>query len=194
MRRHDLFEEYRNPFNLPIEVIEAFHELGSMQRGKPEQIMVSIQHTMGGGVLNPVVEHAGDLIHRITHQVGYGHVGYSETVEKVERIYKYLSSGYGFEREMRENIRNNSQDPEQLKEKLDRMLYQYAKAHEALPAYNDLHLKCKKATVAIGHQNWNKAQSVIFDIKMLTWEGKEKFAEAALEYELDETGQPKVIG
>ena len=54
---------------LPADVIKAFENLGDLQRGLPEMAMLQIQFANGGGVLNPLVEHLGDIIHRMTYLV-----------------------------------------------------------------------------------------------------------------------------
>ena len=52
--------------------------------------------------------------------------------EKVKRGLMYLTHKYGFEREMRENMKANGTDAE----KLDRQLIEYSKEHEKIPVYN----------------------------------------------------------
>src|SRR4051812_32544127 len=51
---------------LPPEVDRAFLDLGNAQRGAPEAAMVEAQLAIGGGVLGGLIEHVGDLTHRMT--------------------------------------------------------------------------------------------------------------------------------
>ena len=90
---------------LPPDVVKAFEELGDQQRGEPERAMLRVQFAMGGGVLNPVVEHVGDITHRMSHMVKYGTV---LGREKIIKTYDWLATRYGFEREFEENLRNNA--------------------------------------------------------------------------------------
>ncbi|MFA5490025.1 MAG: hypothetical protein WC284_12530, partial [Candidimonas sp.] len=94
--------------NLPKNVIDAFDDLANKQRGLPESAMLKIQHLYGGGVLNPVVEHAGDLIHRMTENIKHGYDGYQMVYDKIEKVIRRLTHDYGFEREMEENINVNA--------------------------------------------------------------------------------------
>lgn len=97
----------------PNNVRRAFVKLGDDQRGTPESVMIDVQFLMGGGVLNPIVEHVGDLTHRVTHLVKYtpsdrlpssSELGYWMVDEKVHKCLRMLQHGYGFNREFEQNI------------------------------------------------------------------------------------------
>lgn len=52
---------------VPQKVIEAFQRLADQQRGGPERAMLNVLHYYGGGPLW-IIEHVGDLIHRMSQQ------------------------------------------------------------------------------------------------------------------------------
>lgn len=136
-------------FILPDVVVKAFHDLADAQRGEPEKAMLRIQH-MGGGVLSVLVEHTGDLIHRMTDAALHGYFGENEVKEKCERILRYLRHPYGFPKELLENAHNNSRgDFETYKSTYIEKLRAYYQAHQVLPAYNAMHLLAKDATIAL---------------------------------------------
>ena len=83
---------------------EAFHNTSFLQRGYPEIQMTALQRYMGGGVNSYVIEHGGDLLHRMTENGG----NFSELAKpKVKSLLRVLESPYGFERELAENMRAN---------------------------------------------------------------------------------------
>lgn len=154
MRAYELLEAGGEmPKPLPPEIAKKFEAVADMQRGAPEHAMLRVQHVMGGGVLSPVVEHVGDLVHRMTEHAGAGMYLEDIIEEKVKRGLRYLTHGYGFEREMKENMRANNTD----EEKLDQMLLQYAKEHEKLPVYNIAHYHGREAAIALGYKKWDEA-------------------------------------
>jgi len=138
---------------LPPNVVKAFLAVADAQRGEPEMAMLRVQRTMGGGVLSPVVEHIGDLTHRMTEHADAGYWLEDIIQEKVKRGLMYLTHGYGFEKEMQENIRANKTNVEEL----DKRLLAYAKAHEQIPVYNAAQYHGREAAVALGYKDWGKS-------------------------------------
>lgn len=149
---------------------EHFHALANLQRDKPEHAMLKVQFANGGGVLNPVVEHTGDLIHRMSEKPTFYNAGYEFVKPKVERVLHYLTRGWEhdfgdpteeFRREHEQNIKNNIRatgvDPTLHRSKLNARLKKYAEEHAKLPAYNEAHRHARGAAVAIGEQRYNDA-------------------------------------
>jgi len=140
---------------------EQFHQLADLQRGEPEMAMLRVQRAMMGGVLNPLVEHVGDLIHRMAERNTFYQAGYEYVKEKVEKTLRWLTEPYGFEREMQENIRSNAQvegiDEEELRYNIYDKLDKYASAHAKLPVYNDAQYYARKAAVSVGGRNFKMA-------------------------------------
>ena len=146
--------------------LSDFLELGDLQRGKPESAMLKVQEAMGGGVLSPVVEHTGDLTHRMTHMLKWGvddpfKTGWEFVSDKVAKVLSYLEHPYGFAKEMRENITaaaeyRGRQDWE-VDSTVKMALANYAYYHEQLPVYNDAQRNARDAAAAVGRQDWKKA-------------------------------------
>lgn len=140
------------------ELEHKLNVVGTAQRGAPEAAMLKVQHAMGGGVLNVVVEHIGDLTHRMCLGERQ-YAGYEYVKEKVERGIKYFTSGYGFDREFNENISSNARYnkvPEgQLREKIYATLDKYAEEHSKIPVFNEAQKVARQAAIDIGHRDWN---------------------------------------
>lgn len=148
---------------------EDFIKIGQLQRDLPESAMLQIQLRNGGGVLNPVVEHAGDLLHRANESPTFDEAGYDYVKNKVGLIWKYLSNPYGFEIEMEENIRNNAQyrgeDVKKLRYDVNDKLKKYAEAFSVLPVFNDAQKLMQKLCVDIGDRSWDDVRSDVEEIK-----------------------------
>jgi hypothetical protein len=184
-----LNDEHKEPvtedegdFSVPPEVAKAFMAIADQQRGDPEHAMLRVQHAYKGGVLSPVVEHVGDLQHRMTEHADAAMWLEDIIREKVERGLRYLTHGYGFEREMQENIRANDVDVE----KLDKLLLEYAREHKRLPVYNAAHYHARAACIAIGKQQWTIATDHLQVLKQMLDKGAYK--RVASSYLLDGNG------
>lgn len=77
--------------HIPSHVIQSFCKLGEQQRGRPEDAMLNYQRFARGGVYSNAIEHAGDLIHRITHHVKYETVYHELFKEKIDRLHRTLT-------------------------------------------------------------------------------------------------------
>lgn len=143
------------------EAVEKFKELASLQRAKPEAAMLDVQLKHGGGVLNPVVEHVGDLVHRMSEAARWGTAQRELVLPKIERALGALTHSYGFEKEHAENIRNNVRQTTittaEHRAAVDRLMEQYAAEHRKLPVYNLPQWLAREAAVAVGERNWDKA-------------------------------------
>ena len=196
MKLSELFEQE----DLPQDVIKAFVELGNLQRGDPEIQMLQVQKAnSGGGVLNFVVEHAGDLIHRMSHMAPHAHntvMGREYIVDKTKKVHDILASGYGFEKEMEENFQANSQHlnipVEQLKEKVFRELAKYGELHSQLPAYNHVQAIAREICIYLGQRNFDGARlvtKVLHDIAT----DESRWMREAMSYEKDASGKIKKL-
>lgn len=154
----------------------AFQGLADAQRGAPEHAMLRVQFANRGGILNPVVEHVGDLTHRMA-QYPDSHImqrdrGYELVKDKVEKTLRWMTAPYGFEREMEGNIRNNvhcgvedgkitpEEEPSaqlRFRAKLDAALAKYADEHAKLTVYNIVQWHARQAAVMLGRKQWAKA-------------------------------------
>lgn len=162
--------EIKDEYTVPPEVAKAFMAIADQQRGDPEHAMLRVQHTYKGGVLSPVVEHIGDLQHRMTEHADAAMWLEDIIEEKVNRGLRYLTHGYGFEKEMQENIRANNTDVE----KLDKLLLEYAREHQKLPVYNAAHYHARESCIAIGKQQWTVAVDHLNVLKQMLDSGAYK--------------------
>lgn len=154
---------------LPQDVTAAFVEIGRAQRGAPETAMGVVQEAAGGGVLFPVVEHVGDISHRITHMAPHGLFGAEYALEKADKGIRHLAQEYGFEREMAENMRSNAArrgvSLAEFERAVDAALAAYAAEHKKLPAYNRPQWLAREAAVAVGEKRWKDAVELLCDLR-----------------------------
>lgn len=159
----------------------------------PHDATINVQKAIGGGVLYPVVEHAGDLLHTMTQKVREGSALQPLVQEKLDRVLGALTHGYGFEKELRANIRANANylktTPGQLQLKVNEALNQYAQAHAKQKVYNLPQWLAKHAAVAIGRREFDKAVTYLKQLKALA--DSEEFTQMAFAHERNELGKLK---
>jgi antitoxin component YwqK of YwqJK toxin-antitoxin module len=169
-----------------VDVQGLFNKLGTAQRGAPERAMIAVQRAMGGGVLNPVVEHVGDLTHRMTEWVQMSYGGYDAVSDKVDRVLRALTDGYGFEREMEENIVSNARydgvNVSDYRRRVYAALDKYAAAHKALPVFNEVQRLARDAAVFVGQRKFDRATANLRKLKSYLDEGPDAWRERAMAY------------
>jgi hypothetical protein len=169
-----------------------FSKLAAAQRGTPEDAMVEAQFAYGGGVLNPVIEHVGDLTHRMSERNTAESRGYDYVKNKVDKALRNLENDYGFTREFNENIKNNAVSygvPEtQLRSKITTALEKYAAAHRELPVFNEVQRIARDAAVALGEQRWDTARQKLHQLQDYIDEGKESWIKRANVIDTSERG------
>jgi hypothetical protein len=133
----------------------AFKGLASAQRGDPEMAMVKAQVSLGKlkksgtSVLSSLLEHVGDLTHRISEYPTYQP---SLALENAPpKIKKALMALRPYRRDRMDLEDHVPSDMPELKE--------YADAHAALPAYNDMQRHARDAAVALGNKDFNAANA-----------------------------------
>jgi len=187
------FQTYTEMREARVKEYAAFIELADEQRGAPEHAMLRIQHhPLGAGVYSFVVEHCGDLTHRMNERVAIinGSFGYGSVKEKTEKVLRVLENAYGFEREMQGNMRGNYgvQKDGKLKGKtLDEAIAdfkavskRYAEAHAALRVYNRPQTLARDAAVSLGNWDFDGARSTLNMLKAMIDAGQEAWiAEAS---------------
>ncbi|ASV44062.1 hypothetical protein PBI_SCTP2_47 [Salicola phage SCTP-2] len=181
---------------MPKFVREEFSIIGEEQRGKPETVMVRLQHLIGGGVLNVVIEHTGDLIHRMTHQMKYGSDkdGYEAVKEKLNKVLEYIENTDKFLKRIDQELKNNAEwfekDFEEYREEINKGLLTYARQYDRLVPYNEVHWLAIYAARAVGMQKWDTAKEFLKQLEQYA-QSKETWNEKATEYELNESGNLK---
>jgi len=159
-----------------------FRELANLQRGAPEEAMGRVQDAAGGGLLSYIVEHAGDLTHRMAKSPLYTRGGFREVKEKVDNIYPNLQT-YSFSK-MYKNIENNARyhrtNVRRKLQDVEETLLDYAEEHRRLPVYNEGQRNARDLAVAIGEQRWNDARELIANLKYHTDQGRDHWEEYAM--------------
>lgn len=145
----------------PQEFKAVLHSAARFQRGAPEDHMNRMQFKYGGGVYTGALEHVGDLTHRIGERGGS--FGTEFVKPKVESMLEYLTSGYGFEREMKENLISNRANRTRRgeiypsDEEFMEDSKKYADLHRMVPAYTRPSMHGRAAAVALGEHDYGGA-------------------------------------
>lgn len=187
---------------------------GNAQRnGPPEEDMTRTQRVIGGGVLSFNLEHVGDLTHRMADGNTLNNMGIEAVSDKVEKTLRRLRNDFGFEREHRQNMRNNAigeyaetkgiedpfgdaresieSDPEFLafekerNKKVDAALQRYADNHKQIPVFNEVQQAARDAAVALGEQNFDKAESLLSELEDILDLGLDNWTAAARDFDQD---------
>jgi hypothetical protein len=169
-----------------------FEELAQAQRGAPEQAMLRCQmHPLGAGVGPHTLEHVGDITNRMAQHFSAFKGQYGIVKDKVEKTLRWLTNGYGFAREMSENMLNNYEARrEQIKGKTYEELKAdffskwdaYAEAHAALRVFNYPQRLARDAAVALGKRDFARAITNLRLLMNLLDKGEDAYEAAAGEY------------
>jgi len=178
--------------SLPGDVVQVFVELGNAQRGAPEAAMERAQLAMGGGVMNVLIEHVGDLTHRMSHMARHDYDGYGEVHEKLNTTLYYLRSDYGFEREMWENFQNNARARgvpyDGYWKRIREALAVYTEAHRKLPAYNEAQWLAREAAIETGELHFDLVEKYLKKLQRMQ-KTREMWHKAAFAYARDTDGR-----
>lgn len=148
----------------------VLHHSGRLQRGPAESAMDRIQHKLGGGVYSHVVEHTGDLYYRTHHARHLGRSDHDEVGKKTNRVLDALTSPYGFEREMKENLTVNSRVTKDQSVNWDSAVIlgkDYADVHNKLPVYNYPASLMTQATNHLGNMRFGATTETLEQLKRL---------------------------
>lgn len=143
---------------------------GNIQRKGPEEAMLAIQRKLGGGVYDFAVEHTGDLYWRTHHARMHGRSEHDEVGKKIDKVLRTLKHPYGFEREMKENIRNNSaymKDPSIHWDTAVVLGKAYADEHKKLPVYTYPASLMVQATNHLGNMRFGATTATLEQLKEL---------------------------
>ncbi len=172
--------------------VNQFEDIGNQQRGKPESAMLTAT-THHSGVWSWLVEHVGDLTHRITENLTgisgalTGDGGFGAAKPKIERAFSFLTEGQlekSIEDAHEQNIINNAKRSEQteqeFRETLKRNGEKYSLEHAKLPVFNEVQQRSRDAAIALGKQDFATATKHITWLKNLIDQGKSAWDKAAL--------------
>lgn len=162
---------------------ERATQLAKNQRRGPETSMIRVQEAMGGGVLSPVVERAGDTLHRMFQFANRGEFMHEDALEKIEVVVRRLNNRFGFEKEMAQNMRSNAEargiSLAEQEGRVNKALRGYTNAYKELRkgAFNPLQKLIIDGNIAIGEQRWKDARRIWGEINE-TVSDKAKFDKA----------------
>jgi len=143
---------------------------GNIQRGAPEEAMLAIQRKLGGGIYPFAVEHTGDLYWRTHHARMHGRSEHDEVGKKIDKVLRTLKHPYGFEREMKENITNNStvmKDPSIHWDTAVVLGKDYANRHNKLPVYTYPASLMVQATNHLGNMRFGATTATLEHLQEL---------------------------
>jgi hypothetical protein len=147
----------------------------SYQRGRPESAMERFQEAYGGGVLPHALEHIGDLTHRMNE--GGGRFGSEFVAPKIDSMRSSLNHPYGFEREMGEQMRENTRyrgtdlgSQEQVIESLGKA---YSDEHRKVPVYNFPSEVARDAAVSVGEGRFNDTRRHMDHLSVMEFGGRD---------------------
>jgi hypothetical protein len=133
-----------------------------------------ISRMLGSGLYTWAAEHTGDMYWRTHHTQHWGQNELDAVQDKAEKVYRVLTQPYGFEREMRENLRTNSTyvhpgrtAPEAPHANWDTAVIvgkHYADEHSKLPVYHQPAELMGKATKYLGNMQFGATAAVLSEI------------------------------
>lgn len=161
--QHLMYEAHK-----PSEKAKLFHQTADAQRGPPEATMLKLHNLLGGGVFSFVIEHVGDITHRMTEKFDWFNGNIEIVQDKVEKTLRTLEHGYGFEREMQENFdssfRFNTEQGrmpydtfEEFESAARGLSMLYAREHSKIPVFNKAQWHARQAAIELGYWHFSKA-------------------------------------
>jgi hypothetical protein len=97
----------------------------------------------------------------------------------VEKSLRLLTSSYGFEKEMKQNIQSNAEykgiSEDKFQHKLDDALENYAQEHFKIKVYNEVQKTAKDAAIFIGKKDFKKVVELLKKIKKWLDEGEKSW-------------------
>jgi len=171
--------------------VQAFTDLAEAQRGTPEVAMLQYQD-VNSGVMSSVVEHLGDLTHRMSERFDFFKGGLEFFAPKVKRVLSTLQNPYGFTKEHTENIESNAKhagEPvAERQARVDAALTAYADAHSQLIVYNRPQWLAREAAVAVGRQDFAQAEIFLQELQDLIDQGSTVYEAAVSTFETRSDG------
>lgn len=161
------------------EVATRLAEVAAEQRDEPEQAMLAVQRANGGGVLNPVVEHAGDIFHRMAKDLPFGVLPVDDVLSKIDTVLSGLTSRFGFAREHTQNLRNNARERgvpiEEQQAAVNSALARLARANNRLVPLNRPQRLAKEIAVAVAETRFDDAVTAAQELRTLITESPAQF-------------------
>jgi len=156
--------------------------------------MLVVQKAQVSQLYGSAAEHIGDLTNRMC-QVGLFDWSYDATAEKVTKTLRWVSHGYGFEKDVREQIANNFTyyhekgrplgpewvSIENITAHFHHLCNTYADAHRALPTFNHVTKLGQLAAISLGQWRFADTMMALRELKAILDKGKAAWAVAVSE-------------
>jgi len=185
----------------PKSAEQRFQEMADQQRDAPEIKMTEAQTVLGGGILSNLLEHVGDLTHRMgkkfSDKTSFGDVlpKVRSALESLKSQYgyapefgtkeSYRSAGHGFAYEHAEQMAGNSRhDKISLEDhnvRVGKVTTEYAELHKKIPVYNEMQRAARDAAVALGEGQWHTAIKNLEILKKSLDRGQKHWKKVSLE-------------
>lgn len=137
-------------------------ELASAQRDGPERAMIRAQMKLKSGHMSYMLEHVGDLTHRLfQHGTDSVDIVLYDVSRKVDEAIRTLESRYGFLRQHDQDMRSSEVDPAVESE----VLKNYADAHRGLRVFNRLGYLARESAIALAEKRISDAISHLKEIQ-----------------------------
>ena len=91
-----------------VSVGDPFESIAIAQRGEPERAMLRVQHSQISQLYGWTAEHVGDLTHRMSDSIRRLRGNFLDVEAKVKKTLRVLTEGFGYEREVLEQIVDNT--------------------------------------------------------------------------------------
>jgi hypothetical protein len=188
---------YKPNEKLPEDMVKLFTDLAHQQRAIPESTMYRIKDEYSLMWLGELLEHMGDLIHGFAEAVQFN----GNIMRDVERKLVSASRTLGpwFDENMKQLTRNFESHAKkrgistaEYSELISGELIEYAAEHYKLPAYNHIHLLCKRITTALGGMQFSECVTHIDELLGYAKDGT--LSRRALTITRDHTGVIRRLG
>lgn len=165
---------------------------GQRNRG-PEDMMVRARGRQPGGSYPYLLEHVGDLTHRMSQNAWWT---VKQKVERSLRKLRLMEGHYGpkpyedFDDDYLYHVGDAAEargvGKWELEEEVGRLGELYAAAHkEHVPVFNEAYEVARDAAIAVGQQRWFKAERLLAKLEGWIAEGDEAFARRVNEVDPD---------
>ena len=175
---------------------DLMDQVAKIQRGEPEDAMLAVQQAIGGsGVLGVVVEHGGDISNRIADGLARFNDPQllGEPLKKTNRILGYLKQGYGFEKEMMEQLSRHAKDINRpvadVEAEVNARLQEFADAHRKIPDVSVPITLANRGNIAVGERRFDDAIDAFTQLKNLMEDDERYQKESRAIYRRSVTGE-----
>lgn len=164
---------------------KIINDIADHQRDLPEKAMVEAQKIIGNGELSFIIEHSGDLIHRMSEYATYDSGGYAYVKEKVDKLIpalkqSSLSGEIARQRDSRRKLMEG-QGIDNFDDLYYGSLRKYVEEHLKIKPVNRPQLLANLIATNVGSMNFSDALARLYELRNLLNKGKDAWVEAVHE-------------